>query len=562
MTNANTNDHAPPGAEAAPLDLSGRSIADFQILRKLGQGGMGQVYLAQQISLKRNVALKVLRPELSSSPKALARFEQEATTVAKVTHPNIVQVYAFGVEEGIAYVALEYVEGKNLKEILAKRGPPELPIALSIMRQVAAALQRASEAGIIHRDVKPENILVTRKTEVKVADFGLARVKEGDKPGLNLTQTGVTMGTPLYMSPEQVEGKPVDCRTDVYSFGVTCYHLLSGEPPFRGESAFEVALQHVQKQPVPLGKLRPDLPEVLCAIVHKMMAKSPDDRYPNGKEVARDLLRLREFASSASKTMQARPPSSGEQPTAKAPATDVGVKTVSMGPPLGPRAWLWGLGLFALLTVLAAGLAGAAYALFERAREGPLPHGQKIPPAEVDPNEVPDLPSKQEQRLREVVESYINPKGKPMDPAAGMGLCMDLGVLYLDARKNAEADAHFARLEKMPEPRYKIVGQTGKGIVLALEDKAKESNAKFREVFGVGGKAKGPPAKDKDKVDRFLAGKNKEWVTLAAGRQNVGWRVWLSRARWYNKKNGVEDWEVPVWLQVTTPLRDPDDVPK
>src|SRR5207249_11584534 len=141
--------------------------------------------------------------------------------------------------------------------------------------QVASAIQRASEMGIIHRDIKPENILVTRKGEAKVADFGLVRVfTEGGQP-LNLTQSGVTMGTPLYMSPEQVEGKPVDYRSDIYSFGVTCYHMLAGQPPFQGGNAFEVALKHVREEPAPLETFRPDVPATLCAVVHKMMAKDP-----------------------------------------------------------------------------------------------------------------------------------------------------------------------------------------------------------------------------------------------------------------------------------------------
>src|SRR6266852_5106431 len=224
-----------PVAVVSP-DLTGKTLDDFLVLRRLGEGGMGQVYLAEQISLKRNVALKILRAEMAANPTALQRFRHEAEAVAKATHANIVQVYAIGEAEGLRYMALEYVEGRNLREFLAKKGPPELPVALSIMRQVAAALQRASELGIVHRDVKPDNILLTRKGEVKVADFGLSRVLDGDQPAVNLTQSGVTMGTPLYMSPEQVEGKAVDVRTDVYSFGVTCYHMLAGHPPFRGET--------------------------------------------------------------------------------------------------------------------------------------------------------------------------------------------------------------------------------------------------------------------------------------------------------------------------------------
>src|SRR5262249_28325169 len=160
------------------------------VLRKLGQGGMGQVYLAEQVSLRRKVALKILPPEKAASPEALARFRQEAESVAQATHANIVQVYAYGEAEGVRYMAMEYVEGRNLKDYVAGKGPPELLVALSIMRQVAAALQRAGELGLVHRDIKPENILLTRKGEVKVADFGLSRWLAGDRPALNLTQSG------------------------------------------------------------------------------------------------------------------------------------------------------------------------------------------------------------------------------------------------------------------------------------------------------------------------------------------------------------------------------------
>src|SRR5204863_123047 len=186
-------------------------------LRRIGQGGMGQVYLAEHRALKRRVALKILRSDLAASSVSLQRFKAEAQAVARVTHPNIVQVYDTGESHGLHYMALEYVHGRNLSEYLAKKGPPELPLALSIMIQVAAALQRASELGIIHRDIKPENILLTRKGEVKVADFGLSRVLADGQQPLHLTQSGVTMGTPLYMSPEQVEGHTVDPRTDIYS---------------------------------------------------------------------------------------------------------------------------------------------------------------------------------------------------------------------------------------------------------------------------------------------------------------------------------------------------------
>src|SRR3954466_790874 len=209
--------HAPPQP-----DLTGRTLGDFHILRKIGSGGMGQVYLARQLSLKREVALKLLRGELNANPTALARFQAEAQAVAKLNHPNIVHIHQIGESDGLRYMVLEFVDGRNLREYLARKGPPDLPITLSVMRQVSLALQKAHEQGIVHRDIKPENILVTRRVEVKVTDFGLSRYFAGEPVPTHLTQSGVTLGTPLYMSPEQVQGKTVDHRSDVYSLGVTC----------------------------------------------------------------------------------------------------------------------------------------------------------------------------------------------------------------------------------------------------------------------------------------------------------------------------------------------------
>ncbi|MCH7512264.1 MAG: protein kinase, partial [Chloroflexi bacterium] len=174
---------------------------------------------------------------------------------------------------------------------LHRNGPPDAPTAISIMRQVASALQAAGEAGIVHRDIKPENILINRKGEAKVTDFGLAQLSQTSE-GVNLTQVGVTMGTPLYMSPEQVNGKKLDHRSDIYSFGVTCYHMLAGQPPFHGETAMSVAVQHVNNEPQPLRERRSDLPPALCQLVHKMMAKEPDDRYPNAQTVLEDLRKI------------------------------------------------------------------------------------------------------------------------------------------------------------------------------------------------------------------------------------------------------------------------------
>ncbi|MBT5018621.1 MAG: serine/threonine protein kinase [Planctomicrobium sp.] len=259
----------------------------------MGKGGMAEVYLAEQSSIKRQVAIKVLRADLLDEKNQILikRFEQEAKAAGGLTHPNIVQVYVVGNEEGIHYIAQEYVEGPNLKEFVLKKGPPDLKLALHIMRQTAAALQVAAEAGIVHRDIKPENIMLTRKGEVKVADFGLAQLSTNNE-GVNLTQVGMTMGTPLYMSPEQIHGKKVDQRSDLYSFGVTCYHMLAGRPPFDGESPMAIAVKHLNEEPEPLAAIRSDLPVRLIEIVNQLMAKKIDDRPNDAGEVLKEIRKI------------------------------------------------------------------------------------------------------------------------------------------------------------------------------------------------------------------------------------------------------------------------------
>src|SRR5579863_6052328 len=189
--------NAPKSVSRNP-DLTDKMLGDFRILRRLGQGGMAEVYLAEQTSLKRNVAIKVLNQDRVGDGSYLKRFKTEAMAAGSLNHPNIVQVIMIGEQDGIQYIAQEYVPGMNLREFLTRKGPPELAVSLRIFKQVALALQAAHAAGIVHRDIKPENIMLTRKGEVKVADFGLVQLTQGGER-VNLTQDGVTMGTPLYM---------------------------------------------------------------------------------------------------------------------------------------------------------------------------------------------------------------------------------------------------------------------------------------------------------------------------------------------------------------------------
>ena len=273
-------------------DLTDRVLGEFRLLRRLGKGGMAEVFLAEQTSLNRYVAIKILLPENAASIDAddvlLKRFQQEAKAAAGLSHPNIVQVYSIGEADGLHYIAQEYVEGTNLADYIKRHGPPDAALATHLMRQVAAALKAASEAGIVHRDIKPENIMLTRDGDAKVADFGLAQLQQAPEK-LNLTQAGTTMGTPLYMSPEQVNGTKLDHRSDLYSFGVTAYHMLAGKPPFLGETAMAVAVQHLKDEAPPLSRQRADLPRELCNSIHRMMSKAPAARQTDAAAVLKEL---------------------------------------------------------------------------------------------------------------------------------------------------------------------------------------------------------------------------------------------------------------------------------
>jgi predicted Ser/Thr protein kinase len=544
----------PGGPQATvPLDLSGRTLDDYHVLRRLGAGGMGQVYLAEQVSLKRRVALKVLKAELAADPTALQRFKREAEAVARVTHANIVQVYQVGSADGFHYMALEYVEGRNLRDYVARKGPPDALLALSVMRQVASALQRAGELGIIHRDIKPENILLTRKGEVKVADFGLSLALGAGQPALNLTQSGVTMGTPLYMSPEQVEGKPLDPRTDMYSFGVSCYHMLAGQPPFRGQTAFEVALQHVRTEAEPLSAARPDLPAELCAVVHKMMAKKPEDRYQSCRELLADLARLREGLNAGrtggvvtqSLAVSGAVPlvgsDSGAQSDTAGKATGL-IPAAPTGAPLTRprRRWLpWAVAG----SVLLAATGGAAVG-WTRLPTGTKAGGAQAGTEAADPRPAPSE-AEREKFLQTAVQQYLKPSGatqQEINTQVRMGIdhAVELAQFYLDRWKLNEADDLFGKLSAAGDkvPQYLRLGRLGHAIVLGLQDKPAESNKLFLEVVGKRGER-----------ERLL---QVPWF-----RQNPKLQLWIARALEHNEQNAPD--RFPEELR---PLQSPPPVPK
>jgi len=245
---------------------------------------MADVYLAEQQSLSRQVAVKVLRRETAARPTAVSRFTQEARAAAGLVHGNIVQIHEVACVDGRHFLAEEYVAGPTLRTWLAERGPLDARQAVSVLAQVGSALERAGAAGVVHRDIKPENLLVTPAGEVKVADFGLARVLAAGE-SLDLTADGTALGTPLYMSPEQAAGEVVDARGDLYSLGATVYHLLAGRPPFGGATSLAVALAHLREPAEPLTGIRDDLPPGLVAIIDRLLEKRAADRFQSPAEL-------------------------------------------------------------------------------------------------------------------------------------------------------------------------------------------------------------------------------------------------------------------------------------
>lgn len=273
-------------------DLTNREFGDYHIIRRIGSGAMAEVYLAEQRSLGRRVALKILKPELAADETYLRRFTREARAVARLTHPNLVQVYQADCLDGYWFIAQEYVQGQTFQALIRKNGPLPYRQVADVLWQICSALEKTAEAGIVHRDIKPENILLDDAGNAKVADFGLARISDPSDSAMTLTQAGMTLGTPLYMSPEQAQGKPIDHRSDMYSLGITCYHALAGEPPFRGETPLSVAILHINEPPKPLEKLRADVPTPLNRLIHQMIAKKPEDRFASFHDVLLELRSL------------------------------------------------------------------------------------------------------------------------------------------------------------------------------------------------------------------------------------------------------------------------------
>src|SRR5215213_10675846 len=270
-----------------------RTVLDnrYDVVRPLGSGGMGEVYLARDRVLGRDVALKVLRMQYAGDDEFAERFKREAMSAASLSHPNIVQVYDRGeTADGISYIAMEYVSGGTLREQIEERGPFEARRAAAVAAQIADALEAAHERGVIHRDIKPQNVLVTSSGHLKVTDFGIARAASA----VTSSASGAVFGTAGYISPEQAMGEPVGPASDLYSLGVVLYEMLTGELPFTADNSIAVCMKHVTEPLRPPRSLNPAIPEEINALVVRLLAKDPADRYHSAAELLADLERVRD----------------------------------------------------------------------------------------------------------------------------------------------------------------------------------------------------------------------------------------------------------------------------
>ncbi len=303
-----------------PPDLA--NYGKYRFLRELGRGGMGVVYQAEQTVMGRTVAVKVINPSVLAHPDALPRFQGEVKAAAKLDHPNIVRAYDAEQVGNMHLLVMEYVEGTSLAELVATKGPQPIAYACHYVRQAALGLQHAFEQGMVHRDIKPQNLMVNGRGQVKVLDFGLARMRSERKQGCGLTQADAFMGTPEYVSPEQAtDARSADTRADIYSLGCTLFFVLTGRPPFQADSIVKLILAQIEQEPPAVHEVRADVPLELSAVVARMLAKDPARRFQTPIEVAQALS---EFVKPGTKRAAAvaSPPASGAAATGTVIAAD------------------------------------------------------------------------------------------------------------------------------------------------------------------------------------------------------------------------------------------------
>src|SRR4051794_18013550 len=338
----------------------------YTIERKLGSGGMADVYLAEDRELGRPVALKLLNERHANDDQFVERFRREAQSAAGLNHPNIVSIFDRGQAEGTYYIAMEYLDGRTLKELLVRNGPTPVPIAIDYARQILGAIAFAHRNGIVHRDIKPHNIVVRKDGRLKVTDFGIAR-----SGASQMTEAGSIVGTAQYLSPEQARGAPVDARSDLYSLGIVLYEMLTGKVPYTGDTPVEIAMKHLSAIPEPPSTLREDVPHDLDAVVMRALAKDPDQRYASAEEMDADLARVARGVAVSQKTEDAMTQVLAGAGVATAATMVNRPRTVTPPappayrppaayyeyeePPPSRRIWPW---LLVLLALVAAGIGG------------------------------------------------------------------------------------------------------------------------------------------------------------------------------------------------------------
>jgi beta-lactam-binding protein with PASTA domain/predicted Ser/Thr protein kinase len=349
-----------------PTVFNGR----YELHRRLGKGGMAEVFLARDLQLDRPVAVKVLFPEYANDPNFVARFRREAQAAANLNHPNIVGVFDWGQEHGTYFIVMEYVEGRSLADLIRTNGRVPATTAVDVATDIAAALGAAHRAGVLHRDIKPGNIMVTPAGMVKVADWGIGRAMDASVED-NLTQTGAVMGTATYFSPEQAQGLPLDQGSDLYALGVVLYEMLTGRTPFTGDSPVSIAYKHVQEPPRPLRSVNLDIPVELEAITMMLLEKKPADRYASADDLRADLRRYREgfkvhamqrgagaAVAAVGATVATTASTAGTEVVPQVAATQYRVEEVGgpayvAPPPERGGGWVFVVALIALLAVLA-----------------------------------------------------------------------------------------------------------------------------------------------------------------------------------------------------------------
>ena len=339
------------------MDLEGKQLGQYQIIEELGRGGMAVVYKAYQPSLNRFVAIKVLPPQFAFDEEFVQRFLREARSAAALHHPNIMTIHDISHQDGYYFIVMEFVEGKTLDRLVADSGRLPLPRIQRIIAQVVGALEHAHQRGLIHRDIKPTNIMVDeqRNDHVTLMDFGLVRAAEDS----GLTKTGTIVGTPEYMSPEQAEGEDIDHRTDIYSLGVVLFKMLTGRVPFSRSTPHAVLIAHMTQEPPSISSISPGLPAPLEAVVRKALAKNVDERYTRASELARDFDLAARGQMPPGLVRRSRPRAEAAPPP---PPPEATVVTAQPPAKFTMKGWMWGVAAAVVLLII--GMCGVgAFAL-------------------------------------------------------------------------------------------------------------------------------------------------------------------------------------------------------